>query len=404
MARLNRKENKTIRKIDGQLPDSDITAVTKTTFRMNNMAGMKRQLIPFEDIISQTIQKTGNLNWIATEQRRQELVRVYHKELIASGYGMKRSLLKKKDMIDMRAVKETHNPSDFPELPLNDSDEYLSYVINNDMFYRTIPCFTEGVIRCNLSRYIYFKVLKLDLDNRRISLFLQDYMTSMDVWSPGVSGEITLTVHKEDQMADVFTDPDKQFLYSRIYRLLDYKKLFSQQTSDINVWENVVLPYAERTEEALAGKDTNNLLELTKIFCQYVSLSNYYLLNNRPKAVKTSSDKKTKIKKPDENARTDTRPDEEPSVPKKLVRTVGIIAITSEKPPRAVTERSAPKYKVASWKARGFTRRTKSGKLVYVKESIRHRKQLNHENNTIPQSVIIMKNNTRKNDKKEKSP
>lgn len=398
MAKRRKKKHKpdtayaASRNIVAALPDSGITSVTETIYRMDNMTGMKKQILPHDSIVAETIAKSHNPVWSATEHRRQELVRTYHKELVTNGYGMTRAALKKKDLIDMQVVKTARSPSDFPELPLDGSDEYRAYIGENDMFYRSIPCFTEGVIRCNMARYIYFKVLNLDLENRRITLFLQDYMTALETWSPGVSGEVSMTICLKDQTANIYVDPEKRFLYSRIYRLLDYKKLFRNQKNDIQIWEHIVLPYAERTEEAMATRNTNNLMELMKIFCQYISLSNYYLLNNRPKAVrKPKQPAVTKTAKPDD-AKSGQPVPENTEPPKKLVRTVGMIAITSEKPPKAVTERTAPKYKVASWKARGFTRRTKSGKLVYVRESIRHRKQLSPDG-TIPQSVVLVKNN-----------
>lgn len=374
------------------IPDAGVTRVTRNTVQLDQARGMQKSLLPGSEIIQNVIANSGNLDWMKTENRRQELVRRYHEALIENGYGISKEELKSKDLIDMRAVKKAGSPSDFPELPLNNSPEYLDYVQTENMFYRAIPCFREGAVRANNARYIHFQVERLEMDSLTIVLFLQDYMMALGVWTPGVSGRVTLRFTPDTREVTLTTDPESKFLYSRIYRMLDYKAMFKNR-GDIEIWEKIVQSYADRTEQAMGQRDTDNLIELAKIFCQYVSLMNFYLLRNRPKIV--PGQKKKPVAKP----KTPDTPESEPSTnmtvpepPKRLVRTIGMISVQSEKAPRAVTERNPPAYKIASWKTRGFQRKLKSGKVVWVTESVHHRKALKQDG-TVPQSVIQVKNN-----------
>lgn len=375
------------------IPDAGVTRVTKNTVQLDQARGMQKSLLPGSEIIQNVIANSGNLSWMETESRRQELVRRYHDALVENGYGIPKETLKSKDLIDMRAVKKADSPSDFPKLPLNDSPDYLDYVRTENMFYRAIPCFQEGVIRANNARYIHFRVERLEMDSFTITLFLQDYMTAIGVWTPGVSGRVTLRFTPDTREVTLTTDPESKFLYSRIYRHLDYKAMF-RNSRDIEIWEKIVQSYADRTEQAMEQRDTDNLIELAKIFCQYVSLMNFYLLRNRPKIA--PGQKKKAAPKPGTQNTPGREPGAETAVPKqpeRLVRTIGMISVQSAKVPRAITERNPPAYKIASWKTRGFQRRLKSGKVVWVKESVHHRKALKPDG-TVPQSVIQVKNNS----------
>lgn len=81
---------------------------------------------------------------------------------------------------------------------------------------------------------------------------------------------------------------------------------------------------------------------------------------------------------------------------KKIVRTVGGIKMTSPKPPRLPSADSVIHYKTAVWTARGGVRRMKNGKLVPFKESVRHRKCLQKEDDQVPQTTIRLKGTTQK--------
>lgn len=81
---------------------------------------------------------------------------------------------------------------------------------------------------------------------------------------------------------------------------------------------------------------------------------------------------------------------------KKIVRTVGGIKMTSPKPPRLPSSDSVIHYKTAVWTARGGVRRMKNGKLVPFKESVRHRKCLQKEDDQVPQTTIRLKGTTQK--------
>ena len=121
-------------------------------------------------------------------------------------------------------------------------------------------------------------------------------------------------------------------------------------------------------------------MELCKIFLHCTNVLNFFLANEKPK---TQRKKNTKLISHEINT-------ECVDIPRKLVRTIGKITVKSEKIPKQSTERTVIKYKVASWKRRGFIRHYKSGKTVYIKETTHHRHCLNDETQT-PQSVIKLR-------------
>ena len=65
--------------------------------------------------------------------------------------------------------------------------------------------------------------------------------------------------------------------------------------------------------------------------------------------------------------------------PERIARRVGALRIVSVGPPMPPDRKTVRNYVTASWSVRGFTRKCKSGKTVYVKPSIRRRRSLTGE-------------------------
>lgn len=317
-------------------------------------------------------------------EKKQELIKQYNRSLIDMGYGVTRSALKKENLVDIRAAFIASNePTDMlstmlPEL-INDFGVWCQ---STDLFYATIPCFTNGVIQVNKNRYIYWELKDVNITDKTMSLYLMDYMACDGYWQPGVSGTIDtkglITSNHETRM-DMKTGRD-ELLFSKIYRIVPYAVL-QWTKSDIQLWEEVVIPFARLTEDEMAKNETNNLCELCRYFTYYTIALNYFLNKEKPKAQRRS----VKTHCNTDVVSSDVIED------KRVVRNVGMISVKSEKPPKASTEKTVMKYKVASWRTRGHVRHLKSGKQIYIKESVHKRKCLNREVEADPKTTIKLK-------------
>ena len=76
-------------------------------------------------------------------------------------------------------------------------------------------------------------------------------------------------------------------------------------------------------------------------------------------------------------------------------RTVGGLCITSKDIPKMPTHKTVMRYKVASWKTRGFIRTLPNGKKVHVRESVHHRKCL-QDTTTAPVTIKLKPNEVTK--------
>ena len=359
------------RKVGVSIPDD----VTETVYRR-----LKSATKNMEDV---TLDMTVRLD---------EMLRDYNELLPKHGYGMTREDIEKLDLVDMRHIAK-HTPEGWRAPGLDDIDEdgYFRYIDDSDMYYRSIPCFSTGVLRVNENRYIYWDLRSLEITDRKLTVYLMDYTYVSDVWCPGVSGEIGLQVDEDNIAATMSFDEDAIWLYSRIYKQLKLKTL-GWDYKDMQLWKNVVVKSAKQQEYKLKTQhNTNNVADLGKLFFQYISYLNHCLSLHKPKASRKTG------AKPSGSRTIELSPGDPPE---KIVRMVGMIAVKSTKPPRQPTPQTVVKYRVASWKARGGLRHLKSGKVVPFKESIRHRKCLldktGDSSNNVPQSVIVLHDNTPK--------
>ena len=133
---------------------------------------------------------------------------------------------------------------------------------------------------------------------------------------------------------------------------------------------------------------------MSKYFSNLIVVANYELWLNKPKAIR---EKKAEEK---QHVKKTSVADEAASQPKKLTRVVGGIKMQSAKVPRFPTKESVVHYKTAVWKARGGVRRMKDGRLIPFKESVRHRKCLQKDND-VPANHLILKGTVIKEKEKE---
>ena len=123
----------------------------------------------------------------------------------------------------------------------------------------------------------------------------------------------------------------------------------------------------------------DDLDSLLAHFAGLMVKTNVQLLSEKPKAVRGSGNKiKTEAGEIDKNPKP------------RIVRSMsnGLI-ISSVKIPKPMSPDTIRKYHIEAWRSRGHIRHYKSGKTVYVRESIHHRKCLaNDEKSIIPQTII----------------
>lgn len=366
-------------------------------------------IVPGQDMLVRTVnQILARPGGAETYERQAQLVQEYNQTLVGKGLALSRGALKRMDLIDMTAVIDTptQNTSEVPHAVIFDNPDYVQYlsgISGADMFYHAIPCFTKGVVQINRDRYIQFEIRRIDIPGKTMDIWLHDYGVYGNIWSPGVSGTLRAQFF-EDQRVQLSTLEDGLLLFTGLYHVLDFKKDLHWSKSDVQIWENIVVAYSRSAEAGFEQAGTNNVQELGRILLRYVALLNYFLMLNKPKAVRkprkrpVEPSKDKDVSQPgqtqnDDSGQAESPAEPIPKQPERLVRKVGMITITSAKIPRESTERSVAKYKVAVWKARGGVRRMKDGRLIPFKESVRHRKALMNADGTIPQSVIQLTDN-----------
>lgn len=311
----------------------------------------------------------------------------YNEKLVEHNYGFSRKELKTKDIINLISVCK-YNESTDSYIPKNTAMPIVHHTDIDKEYYKTynwlsyIPCFQEGVYRTNIGRYVYFKIQNINIDEKSVTIFIQDYTYNNGIWHIGVSGTVTYKCNPMATFDDyiptnMITTMTNITLFHDLYTKISYKEL-QWSKNQINLWENTIIKNSDIVVNELQQQNTDNFKELTKYFQHFTILSNQLLYQHKPKAIRETKEQKLKRQRKIINAE---------ETPRKITRTVGPIKMTSTKIPKYPTNETIIHYKTAVWKCRGGVRRLKSGKLVPFKESIHHRRCLTNDTNT-PQIEI----------------
>lgn len=318
-------------------------------------------------------------------ERLPALLEIYNKSLAKNKIGMSEAELLALNKIDIRNIcpapgkKNCEIPNILAE-PL--SNEETKFANDNEVFSK-IPCYDKGVLQINRHRYIYYKILNLDLTNKTMEIFIQDYFKDCDIWQIGISLTIDYDLSNM-QYRNVVT-------YPALYRLLSPND-FDWSDVDKLFWK-INIENAEKLQKTIEQKGYDMAESLTVTFTKAIIKANYMLSLYKPSRGKNPNKTKSAKRKIVTNANTPQ--------PTKLVRTVGPITFQSEKPPKQPSDETVIHYKTASWTARAHTRTYKTGKTVWIKESVHKRKCLQDNNNTnTPQNIIQFKKNQTKENKK----
>lgn len=345
-------------------------------------ADMWRFITPPENIFEKTAAKTvGPVREriLDSNDRRKELMVQYNDALVEAGMVLTRSRLKELDTIDLRPLLalDKDDRTAVPQIPVPDG--WHDFIKEYGM-YACIPCFKEAVIRFNTGRYLHYKLTDVNMENKTFTVCLHDYIAYPGNFSTGVYGTMDF-VFTDDSFVESRAHDDVM-LFSDIYRSISCDRL-GWNGHDKKLWNDVIVKFADEiTRKLHEMHQTNQFQELCKLFISLVTVTNLTLANNR---VKRPKKPKTTVSTKRETVKAQTVP------PEKLVRKVGMISVKSEKPPKMPSEKTIVHYRLASWKAKGYIRTLKSGKKIYVGESVRHRHCLNQEEH-VPVNVLKFKN------------
>lgn len=247
-------------------------------------------------------------------------------------------------------------------------------ILDKYPFFYIIPCFEEAVVKLNTNRWLYWKILELNIDENRCLVKLQDYAGTNSNWSAGATGVWELTPNNIECVS--FQSADNlisQAMSVNIDFTEDEKYVYKQLFKHANILKT---KDNELQEEEACKKSLLTTFLLTTMLINKGLSSNK--LSKGKVAIKTASNKKVK---------TELTPEQPQEAKKKLVRTLIVskendanndaeILITSDKVPKVPSEEYVRHYSVAAWKTRATVRHYKSGKTAYVKECVHHRHAL----------------------------
>lgn len=313
-------------------------------------------------------------------------------ELIDSKIIMSRRELMNKNIIKLDNLDDM---SRFMNLDQNIiGDEKFACYKANESIYTSIPCFQEGVYYIKeTEQYYHWIINKLNLTESgylmdiRVTVYLRelDVCDGIMLWIP--IGSIryktdgrefhSVSVPDNSETADFSLN----ILMKAVSLCPDCKK--SEKEKEIlletaNYYQNKLFPNILEVTNLNWEEFADEILLVFNYLTRFTS---YTMFNNKPvvdrAAKKAASKAQTTIVK---NAQ-----------PAKLIRNIGKLRIISSKAPKLPTAESVRKYKVASWPTRGFIRTYKSGKQVYVRDSVHHRKCFNDDKIPTPTVYVNLR-------------
>ena len=291
--------------------------------------------------------------------------------------------LEKEDIIKSRKYLQTLNTIDFRQHN-SDTIAYAKKLFDdfeNIDFFEKVPCFEEGCVRLTNTTYYYWKIDSIDAAKRQCTLTVHKYTwhSKNEIgystrWS--IDAIVSFSIDDSADFLDIYISTEHE-----IIQACDYKE--AGLTEDEIFVRNRVNEYVSQNtgsdEEKCkaAEKRAHGIMTgfLTVIIMVNRALAKNSLSKGKSLAVSKSKNTGTVI------AETEK---------KKLTRTLKInsdktdacenVHIISEKPPRVPSENYVRRYSVAAWTVRATTRHYKSGKTVYIKETVHKRHALQKDN------------------------
>lgn len=324
-----------------------------------------------------------------------KLLMEYNQALVDNGFALSRRELRKKDMIDARALFDIKKLERWqtPEAGLTDEDRaYMA----EDYWYAFIPCFEEGVLQINGDRYIYWRITEISTETSRMVLYLHDYVYYDETgWQPGVSGTVAWKFNPT--WAESLTKQlpwteysiiDGELNYEGVYRILDPKTALRWDQKQIAMWNDTIVDYATQSAKNMWEKfHKSNMDYLASLFASYICKVNHVIAANKvQKSRVVPSEHADHVKAVKAAKASGQKPPLE-----RRIRVIGGISITSARIPRTGRKNVMANYKIPAWTTRGHLRTLKSGKKVFVRQSVHHRKALKQPDAAPVQTPLTIK-------------
>lgn len=298
-------------------------------------------------------------------------------------------------MARLAAGYESHARKDFQDANVIDilpvaNDEALNAVSehvkkyiqdmakNGGQLYAYVPCFESGVLRTAFNQHIAFQVERLDLDAMSMTLDLTAYEPERTTGRHVkiANGTVEIIIREENKITYRWHD-DAQDGAGTLSRVPPSKLPWSRD--DKLLWERVVIQNEVDQAARRLHRHTHDIVATAETFIFGIALSNYLLSRHRPVAAKEQNGapvtEESPVARELERTKASGHAEDAPREPaKRIVHDVGPIRIISAETPKRPSRRTVRNYVTASWTVRGFMRKTKLGKTVYVRPSVRRRK------------------------------
>lgn len=323
----------------------------------------------------------------------------------------------KKDAIDARQM------SYVLKTDVNLMASHLGYLFQTDSILHVIPCFTEGIIHEVKQTVVHWKILSLDLERNLMRVAIDNYFHIEDalpvsrtgnaaddrgIWCLSSKTIATISIRTDEQANEILIyDDEKGVTRKPIAYHIEVKPediLQAEQIAQSVNLQSIGLNQSERYSFNIifrnAGKHYHKsivqTLGLTLFFHSVYSflfvISGVNMFLDRKPARKPAQEKVRELTQ--KLPQTQTK--QTGQMPEKTVRVVDMITFLSESTPRKPTVRNIARYLTPEWQVRGHTRKYKSGKVVYIKPHINHRrKPTDHlPDGNRPQQIIRIRDNT----------
>lgn len=301
-----------------------------------------------------------------------ELLRSYMQKLMDDGRMLHLKDVKRMDILDVTGfLAPPDNGEGIPDLAPAAKEEQEA--VKRLGWYSYVPCFEKGALKLNRFRYIVFEVLELDPEKQGVKIKLRDYVKPEgSFWQMGVGTTVAVSFAPADENGVrhvVKVENENNENFEQLYSLYDADDL-GWSRSDYQTWKDIVVQNSRiATGQVYAASGTDQCGQLANVFVLINSRCNAMLEMNRPS-------------RPVKEKRAGIVPDkrtvayEKGSVPERKIRYVGVLRVQSASIPRKPCLETVITYKVAKWTVRGYVRRYKNGKEVYIKPSVHTRKAL----------------------------
>lgn len=307
-------------------------------------------------------------------------LREYQDELRRKGLAITKEYADGLNVIDMRGcwlLQKTFDPETGPGI--------MRDVVPDDIrlaFYRCVPCFTEGILLLDIMNGfdIYFKIKKLDTENLTLSLHIQTYQPDDDAgYLLARTEDIILYGNPED--GQCYVEETKIQDRHDTCTLLSVSRMGWHDTEKA-IWKEFVksLENPERKDSTVYSWVLNAM-----------AVANYVMeqAETAPDGLDAEAQDRPggKPKKPAGAGPVRVRR----TAPDQVVHEYDGLKIIYKA--GRVTRRSGGRnYVTPVWTVKGHVRKYKSGKICYVRPTVRHRKSLTDSSDKkAPKSVVKIK-------------